>query len=238
MNDTLVIFKREFRSYFDSPIGYIFITVFLVLTGWLFYSGFFIMNQASLRSFFDLLPWLYLFFVPAVTMRLWAEENKQGTMELLMTLPVKDIEVVLGKFLASFLFLTFTVCLTFPLLLSVVTLGNPDIGPLVGGYIGAILMGGAYLAIGMFASSLNENQIITFILGVIICFGLFIIGEGFVLMRVPGSWVSLLEFLGIGAHFRSVGRGVIDSRDILYYFSVMTLFLFLNVRALENRKGH
>jgi ABC-2 type transport system permease protein len=238
MKDTVVIFKREFRSYFDSPIGYIFITVFLVLTGWLFYSGFFIINQASLRSFFDLLPWLYLFFVPAVTMRLWAEENKQGTMELLMTLPVKDIEVVLGKFLASFVFLTFTVCLTFPLLLSVMTLGNPDIGPILGGYIGAILMGGAYLAIGMFASSLNENQIITFILGVIICFGLFIIGEGFVLMRVPGSWVPLLEFLGIGAHFRSVGRGVIDSRDIIYYFSVMTLFLFLNVQALENRKGH
>ncbi|MGB3975001.1 MAG: ABC transporter permease subunit [bacterium] len=238
MGDIITIFKREFRSYFDSPIGYIFITVFLVLTGWLFFSTFFIINQASLRSFFDLLPWLYLFFVPAVTMRLWAEENKQGTMELLMTLPVRDIDVVIGKFLASYLFLTLTVCLTFPLFITVTELGNPDIGPLLGGYLGAILMGGAYLAIGMFASSLNDNQIIAFIFGVIICFGFFIIGEGFILMRAPGFYVPLLEFLGIGAHFRSIGRGVIDSRDVIYYFSMMALFLFLNIRALENRKGH
>lgn len=155
-----------------------------------------------------------------------------------MTLPVRDIDVVIGKFLASYLFLTLTVCLTFPLFITVTELGNPDIGPLLGGYLGAILMGGAYLAIGMFASSLNDNQIIAFIFGVIICFGFFIIGEGFILMRAPGFYVPLLEFLGIGAHFRSIGRGVIDSRDVIYYFSMMALFLFLNIRALENRKGH
>ncbi|MBN1879509.1 ABC transporter permease [bacterium] len=238
MSDIYAIFKREFRSYFDSPIGYIFITVFLVLTGWLFYSSFFILNYSSLRGFFELLPWMFLFFVPAVTMRLWAEEKKLGTMELLMTLPVRDIDVVIGKFLASFCFLTLTILLTFPLVISVVQLGNPDMGPIIGGYLGAILMGGAYLAIGMFASSLNDNQIITFIFGVVICFGLFIIGEGFVLIRVPGSWVPVLQFLGIGAHFRSIGRGVIDSRDVLYYLSVVALFLFLNIRALESRTGH
>jgi ABC-2 type transport system permease protein len=238
MKDIITIFNREFRSYFDSPIGYIFVTVFLVLSGWLFYSSFFLIDQASLRAFFDLLPWMYLFFVPAVTMRLWSEENKQGTMELLMTLPVRDFDVVLGKYFASFIFLSFTVLLTFPLVLSVSALGQPDMGPIIGGYLGAVLMGGAYLAIGMFASSLNENQIVTFILGVVICFALFIIGEGFVLMRVPGSWVPLLQFLGLGAHFRSIGRGVLDSRDIIYYFSVISFFLFLNIRALESRKGH
>jgi ABC-2 type transport system permease protein len=238
MKDIITIFNREFRSYFDSPIGYIFVTVFLVLSGWLFYSSFFLIDQASLRAFFDLLPWMYLFFVPAVTMRLWSEENKQGTMELLMTLPVRDFDVVLGKYFASFIFLSFTVLLTFPLVLSVSALGQPDMGPIIGGYLGAVLMGGAYLAIGMFASSLNENQIVTFILGVVICFALFIIGEGFVLMRVPGSWVPLLQFLGLGAHFRNIGRGVLDSRDIIYYFSVISFFLFLNIRALESRKGH
>ncbi|MBN1295739.1 ABC transporter permease [bacterium] len=238
MNDVLAIFRREFRSYFDSPVAYIFITVFLVLAGWLFYSGFFIMNFASLRSYFDLLPWMFLFFVPAVTMRLWSEEKKLGTMELLMTLPVRDIDVVIGKFLASFSFMTLTILLTFPLIITVFALGNPDSGPIIGGYLGAILMGGAYLSIGMFASSLNENQIIAFILGVVICFGLFMVGEGFVLMRVPGSWAAFFQYLGLGSHFRSIGRGVIDSRDIVYYFSVIFFFLFMNLRALESRKGH
>lgn len=238
MNDVTAIFRREFRSYFDSPVAYIFITVFLVLSGWFFYSTFFVINNASLRGFFELLPWMYLFFVPSVTMRLWSEEKKLGTMELLMTLPVRDIDVVVGKFLASYAFMSVTVLLTFPMIYTVSSLGNPDIGPIIGGYIGAILMGGAYLSIGMFASSLNENQIVAFILGVVICFGLFIIGEGFVLMRVPGSWAAVFQFLGLGSHFRSIGRGVIDSRDVIYYLSVMVFFLFLNLRALESRMGH
>lgn len=238
MNDIVAIFKREFRSYFDSPIGYIFITAFLVLTGWFFYSSFFISNYAGMRGFFDLLPWMFLFFVPAVTMRLWSEEKKLGTMELLMTLPVKDRDVVLGKFLASFVFLSTTILMTFPLMMSVMMLGNPDSGPIIGGYLGAILMGGAYLSIGMFASSLNENQIVAFILGVVICFALFMVGESFVLIRVPGSWATVFQFLGLGAHFRSIGRGVIDSRDIIYYLSVISFFLFLNLRSLESRKGH
>ncbi|MCD4653760.1 ABC transporter, partial [bacterium] len=143
-----------------------------------------------------------------------------------------------GKFLASFFFLTLTILMTFPLIISVAMLGNSDSGPLIGGYLGAILMGGAYLSIGMFASSLTENQIVAFILGVVICFGLFMIGEGFVLIRVPGTWATLFQFLGLGAHFRSIGRGVIDSRDLIYYLSVIVFFLFLNIRSLESRKGH
>ncbi len=236
MNDIFAIFKREFRGYFDSPIAYLFITVFLVLSGWLFYKGFFISDYASLRLFFVMLPWTFLFFVPAATMRLWSEEKKLGTMELLMTLPIRDIDVVIGKFLASFIFLTLTVLLTFPMVITVYNLGQPDLGPIIGGYLGAILMGGAYLAIGMFASSLTENQIIAFIMGVVLCFALFIIGEEFVLMAAPSSLVPVLKYLGLGSHFGSIGRGVIDSRDLIYYLSIITFFLFLNIRSLESRK--
>jgi len=236
MSDIIAIVKREFRSYFDSLIAYIFITVFLVLTAWMFYKGFFISNNASLRMFFSLLPWMFLFFVPASTMRLWAEEKKLGTMELLMTLPLRDIDVVIGKFLASFLFLSMTVLLSFPVVISVYNLGAPDTGPIVGGYLGAILMGGAYLAIGMFSSSLTENQITAFIMGIVMCFALFIIGENFVLSSVPHQIVPIVKYLGLGSHFKSIGRGVIDSRDIVYYLSVIFFFLFLNIRSLESRK--
>jgi ABC-2 type transport system permease protein len=236
MNDLQAIFKREFRSYFDSPIAYIFMTVFLVLSGWLFYKGFFISNFASLRILFGLLPWLFLFFVPAVTMRLWSEEKKLGTMELLMTLPLRDIDVVIGKFLASFVFLSLTTLLSFPLAISVMNLGHPDKGPIIGGFLGAILMGGAYLAIGMFASSLTENQIIAFIFGVVMCFGFFIVGEDFILMAAPPVLVPFIQYLGLGYHFESIGRGVIDIRDIVYYLSVISFFLYLNIRSLESRK--
>jgi ABC-2 type transport system permease protein len=236
MNDIKAIYKREFRAYFDSPIAYIFMTVFLVLSGWLFFGGFFIENIASLRMFFAVLPWMFLFFVPAVTMRLWSEEKKMGTMELLMTLPLRDFVVVAGKFLASFVFLSMTVMLSFPLIWTVYSLGNPDTGPIIGGYLGAILMGGAYLSIGMLASSLTENQIIAFIIGIVMCFGLFIVGEDFVLRSIPLALTPIIQYLGLGYHFESIGRGVIDSRDIIYYLSVIFFFLFLNVRSLESRK--
>ena len=236
MGDILAIYKREFRGYFDSPIAYIFMTVYLVVSGWLFYKGFFISDNASLRLYFVILPWLFLFFVPAATMRLWSEEKRSGTMELLMTLPIKDTDVVFGKFFASFIFLTLTTLLTFPMIISAAKLGNPDFGPIIGGYVGAVLMGGAYLSIGMFASSLTENQIIAFILGVVLCFGMFIIGEDFVLMAIPQVLVPIFKFMGLGAHFSSIGRGVIDSRDIIYYLSVIIFFLFLNIRSLESRK--
>ncbi len=236
MTDVIAIFKREFKEYFDSPIAYIFMTVFLVLSGWLFYKAFFISNYASVRLFFITLPWMFLFFIPAITMRLWSEEKKLGTMELLMTLPLRDTDVVFGKFLASFSFLSLMILLTFPLVITAYSLGNPDTGPIIGGYLGAILMGGAYLSIGMFSSSLTENQIIAFILGVVISFAMYIVGESFVLMAIPHSLVPFVKFLGLGAHFKSIGRGVIDSRDVLYYLSVMIFFLFLNIRSLESRK--
>jgi ABC-2 type transport system permease protein len=169
-------------------------------------------------------------------MRSWAEEKKLGTIEILMTLPVKDWEIVIGKFLSSFFFLMLTVCLTFPLAVTVYLLGSPDMGPIWGGYLGAFLLGGAYLAIGLFSSSITENQIVSFIIAIIISFAFLIIGEDFVIINAPSSLVPILSYLGLGAHFQSIGRGVIDSRDILYYLSVMIFFLFLNHIAIEQKK--
>jgi len=236
MKTILTIFWKEFRGYFNSPIAYIFIISFLVFTSWLFFKGFFLMNQSSLRSFFSILPWVFLFLAPAVTMRSWAEEKKLGTIELLMTLPVKDYEVVLGKFLASFIFLIVTLLCSIPLPLTVMLVGNPDIGPIWGGYVGAFLMGGAYLAIGCFASSLTENQIVAFIIAIFLSFALLIIGENLVIMNLPAALVPVFTFLGLGAHFESIGRGVIDSRDIIYYISIIGFFLFLNGLSVESRK--
>ncbi len=230
------IFKKEFKTYFNSPIAYVFIVIYLVLTTWLFFRGFFLMNQASIRNYFTFLPWIFLFLIPSISMRMWAEEKKQGTLELLMTLPVTDLQAVLGKFFASFIFLCLTVLLSFPLPLTVAYLGDLDIGPIIGGYLGAFLMGAAYLAIGLFVSSLNENQIVAFILGIALTFLLFIIGEPIVLFALPESLIPLFKFVGLGTHFESIGRGVIDSRDVLYYLSIIFIFLLLNIRSLESRK--
>ncbi len=236
MRNFYAIFKKEFKSYFNLPIAYIFITVFLVLSGWLFLRIFFIAGQASMRNFFGFMPWMFLFFVPAITMRLWAEEKKLGTMEMLMTMPIRDYEVVLGKFCASFCFLALTVALSFPLIITVFALGDPDGGPIIGSYLGVLLMGGAYLAIGLFISSLTENQIIAFIVSIVVIFGLIIIGEDIVLFSVPEFFVPIFSYLSLGGHFDSIGRGVIDSRDLIYYFSMIGFFLYLNVRKLETGK--
>lgn len=230
------IFWKEFKAYFNSPIAYIFIISFLVVVNWLFFRTFFLANQSSMRPFFSLLPWVFLFLAPAITMRAWAEEKKMGTLEILMTLPVKDYEIVIGKFLSGFCFLVVSLLLTFPLPITMLLVGQPDLGPIWGGYLGAFLLGGAYLAIGLFASSLTENQIVAFIVAILFCFGLLIVGETFVLLNVPTALVPVCSFLGLGAHFESIGRGVVDSRDILYYLSVIGFFLFLNQVAIESRK--
>jgi ABC-2 type transport system permease protein len=232
----LTIFKKEFRSYFSSPVGYIFITVYLVLTNWLFFQNFFLVGQAEMRFYFGILPWIFLFFVPAITMRLWAEEKKVGTIEILFTLPVKISELVIGKFLAGFVFLSLSILLSLTLPLTIGLLGKPDLGAIIGSYLGTFLLGAAYLAIGSFISSLTENQIVSFILAVTFIFLLLIVGESIVLFSVPKFLVPILEYLGLGAHFESISRGVIDSRDIIYYLSVIVFFLILNVNFLESRK--
>ena len=236
MQNINAIFKKEFRSYFNSPIAYIFITFFLGLSSWLFFGAFFINGQAEMRGFFGFMPWIFLFFIPAVTMRLWAEEKKIGTAEILMTLPLKDYEVVVGKFLASFGLLVVTAFFSLALPIAVIILGDPDGGTIVCGYIGLLLMGGAYLAIGLFASTLTENQIIAFILGITICFILLIIGTDYVLLRTPNWLFPIFSYLGLGEHYSSILRGVIDSRNIIYYLSIIGFFLYLSASAVESRK--
>jgi ABC-2 type transport system permease protein len=236
MDRIKAIFMREFRSYFRSPIAYIFISFFLMISGWFFFQTFFIINFASMRNFFDLLPWIFLFFLPLITMRLWAEEKKIGTVEILMTLPVRDHEVVLGKFLAAYAVLAVALLLTLPIPIIVAILGDPDVGVIFTSYLGALLMGGAYLAIGLFISSLTKNQIVAAIVGWVCCFGLFFIGNDLVLFNVPGFLVPIFEYMGLGTHFNSIMRGIIDSRDIIYYLTVIGFFLFLNVRVVESQK--
>lgn len=232
----MTIFKKEFKTFFISPIAYIFIVVYLVVTNFLFFQSFFLINQADMRSYFSILPWIFLLFVPAITMRSWAEEKKLRTLELLLTWPISDFQVVAGKFLASFCFLAITILLSISVPITVSLLGSPDPGPIIGGYIGALLMGAAYLAIGLWISSFTENQIVAFILGVVITFTLFIVGNPFVTMAAPSMLVPVLNYIGLGNHFQSIERGVLDTRDILYYFSVISFFLFLNVQTLGSRK--
>jgi len=231
----LTIAKREFKSYFVSPIAYIYLITFLVVTHWLFLRSFFIIGQASLRGFFGLMPWIYLFFIPAISMGKWSEERKQGTIELLFTMPVSEREVVLAKFLAGLGLLAVALVCTFMLPVTIILLGDVDAGPIIGGYLGLLFMGGAYLAIGLWISSITDNQIIAFILGVVICFILFIIGEPFVTSGLPHTLVSFFQYLGLGSHFNSIGRGVIDSRDLIYYLSAIFFFLFLNLKSIEAR---
>jgi len=236
MRNTLIILRKELRIFFDSPIAYIFIIAFLAFSNWLFFRSFFLVGQISMRDYFFFIPWIFLVFIPAVTMRLWAEEKKIGTIEVLMTLPVRNCEVVLGKFLASFSFVMIALALSFSLPLTLFFLSDVDFGPIIGGYVGACFLGGAYLAIGLFVSNLAENQIVAFIIAALLSFALFIIGEDIVLATLPNSLVPTFSFLGLGKHFVSLQRGVIDSRDLIYYVSVIGFFLFLNTQSIESRK--
>lgn len=235
MKNIWTIAVKEWKGYFVSPVAYIYILVFLIVTHWLFLNQFFLMGAATLRPFFAPMPLVFLFFIPAMAMGKWAEEKKQGTLELLFTLPVNTGEVVLGKFLAGLCLLGAALLLTFPLPVTVALLGELDFGPVIGGYLGLLLMGGAYLAIGLWVSSLTDNQIVAFILGVVASFLLFIIGDPLITNALPESWIPFLRYAGLGQHFDSIGRGVLDTRDLLYYLSVIGLFLFFNRRGVEKR---
>lgn len=230
-----VLYKKELLSYFNSPIAYIFIGVFLVVSNWLFFNFFFFKGQASMRDFFMMLPWIFLFLSPAITMRIWAEEKKSGTAELLLTFPITDWQVVIAKFLSALSFVAIASALTFSLPISVSYLGDLDWGPVIGGYLGAILLAGAYLSIGIFISSLTKNQIIAFILSLALCFAFFVVGADFVLVKAPQFLVPIMSFMGVGSHFSSISRGVIDSKDLIYYASLIFVFLWLNVRIIERR---
>jgi ABC-2 type transport system permease protein len=233
---TYRLFKKELMSYFNSPIAYIFIAAFLIVGNWLFFNYFFVVGQASMRSYFGLLPWIFLFMAPAITMRLWAEEKKSGTIELLLTLPVTDWQVALAKFFGALAFLSISLLLSISIPISLSTIGDLDMGPVIGGYLGAILLGGAYIALGMFISSLTKNQIIAFIVSLAACFGFFIIGASFALDKAPDFAVPIMSFLGLGNHFYNISKGVIDSKDIIYYGSFIFVFLMMNVKIMESRE--
>lgn len=218
------IFQKEFKAYFVSPIAYIVISIFILVTGWFFFTTFFIYDQATLRNFFGLLPATFSFVIPAVTMRLFSEELNVGTYEILLTMPVSFRDIVLGKFLASVFFVAAMLLPTLAYPITISFLGELDWGPVAGGYIGAILLGSAFSAIGLFASSLTRNQITAFIIGLALCFSLTMLDQA--LFFLPQSLVGVLQHLGAGFHFQNISKGVIDSRDLLYFFSVCFVALY------------
>lgn len=235
MNNIFIIAKREFKAYFLSPIAYVYLTVFLVAMSWFFFRAFFIIGQADLRVLFDTMPWVFLFFVPAVTMGAWSEERKLGTIETLFTLPVRDAEAVLAKFLAALALVALSLVLTLPIALTVAMLGNMDAGPAIGGYAGCLFLGGASIAIGLTVSALTSSQIIAFVGGVAACFVMLVIGTPFVTGGATNLFSQALQYAGLAAHFASISRGVIDSRDLIYALSVIGFFLFLNLQVLTLR---
>ena len=227
------IFKREFGSYFVSPVAYIVISIFLILAGWFFFSTFFLYNQAELRNFFSLLPLLFAFIIPAITMGLVADELNVGTYETLLTLPVSVPDVVLGKFFAALAFSAIMLAPTLAYAVSIAFLGDLDPGPVIGGFIGALFLAGAFAAIGIFASSLTRNQIIAFIIGTAICFVLTLIDK--MLFFLPDSMLGFFQYLGADRHFQNIAKGVLDSRDFLYFISVMFLSLYLAVLSMREK---
>lgn len=233
MKTMIAIAWREFRAYFMSPIAYVYLLTFLVAVNWIFFRTFFLIGQTDMRTFFDMMPWVFLFFVPAVAMGKWAEERKQGTLEILYTLPVRDMNIVMAKFFAGLMLIATAILLTLPIAFTVAIMGDLDWGPVVGGYVGLLFLGGAYLAIGLFISALTENQIIAFIGGVTISFVLLMIGTPLVVGGSSGLAAEAAQYSGLGTHFMSIARGVIDSRDIIYYLSVIGLFAYLNLEVLK-----
>jgi ABC-2 type transport system permease protein len=234
MSPALVISRREIRTYFNSPVAYIVVTVFTVITGYLFFTQLFLEKQAELRPFFGLMPLMYMFMVPAITMRLLADEKGSGTLELLITMPVRDWEVVLGKFLAAMALVATALGLTLFFAITVKLMGPLDRGPAIGGYVGLLLMGGAYVAIGVMCSAFTRNSIVAFIAAFAISFALYLFGR--LTQFVPESLRGIVAFLSIDGHFENIGRGVIDSRDVIYYLSVIGVSLLVATTALESRR--
>lgn len=243
INNVKAILKRELYGYFSTPLAYVFIVIFLLLNGIFTFNlgAFYERGQADLEPFFRFHPWLYLFLIPAIAMRLWSEERKSGTIELLMTLPVSIIEAVLGKFLAAWCFSAIALALTFPIWLTVNSLGDPDNTVILASYIGSLLMAGGFLAVGSCISATTKSQVIAFVISVMICF-LFIL-SGFPLVLdyfqgwAPQALVDAIASLSFLTHFESIKKGVIDIRDIIYYTVFIAFWLYANVVVIENRKA-
>ncbi|HYN64309.1 MAG TPA: ABC transporter permease [Candidatus Limnocylindrales bacterium] len=241
MSAIWTIAKRELASYFTSPVAYVFLVIFLLLTGFLTFTAgaFFERGEASLGAFFGWHPWLYLVLVPAVGMRLWAEERRSGTLELLMTMPITPWQAIAGKFLASWTFLAVALALTFPVVMTVNLLGSPDNGMIFAGYLGSLMLAGAYLAVTCMTSAMTRNQVVAFILSVVAC--LFLILAGFnpvtdLMTRwASPAFIDTVAAFSVVTHFDGFQKGVIDSRDLAYFLSVIGFSLFATSLALRNR---
>ena len=242
MTVLLNIVKRELASYFSTPLAYVFIVIFLTLIGsFTFYLGnFFARGQADLNAFFAFHPWVYILLIPAVTMRLWAEERKTGTIELLMTLPLTTTQAVIGKFFAAWIFIFIALVLTFPIWITVNYLGQPDNGVILAGYGGSLFMSGAYLSIGSCISAITKNQVIAFVIAATVCFIFTMSGVDIVLnffkVWAPEFLVNTISSMSFLVHFESITKGVIEIRDFLFYLSVIVFWLFLNVVVVEFKK--
>ncbi len=234
MKQIKTIAIKEFKDYFISPIAYIVISLFLIVTGWFFFSTFFIFGRADLRDFFSLLPIIFSFIIPAITMRLFSEEKNVGSYEILITMPVSTMDIALGKFFAATLFTTSMLIptISYPVFISFI--GEIDPGPVIGGYIGAIFLAAAYCSLGVFASSLTRNQIIAFIIGCAMCFVLTILDK--LLFFMPAKIISVIEFIGANSHFTNISKGIIDSRDVLYFLSVIFIFIFSTYLVMHEKK--
>jgi ABC-2 type transport system permease protein len=243
MSGTMTIFRRELRSYFSTPVAYVFIVIFLLLSGaFTFYLGnFYERGQADLQPFFNFHPWLYLVLVPAVGMRLWSEERKSGTIELLLTLPVTMWQAVVGKFLAAWAFIGIALVLTFPVWITVNYLGDPDNGVIFASYLGSLLMAGAFLAIGSCISACTRNQVIAFILTVVVCFLFLLAGFPLVLnffsAWAPQGLVDAISGLSFMTHFASIGKGVIDLRDLVYFLLIIAFWLYASAVVIDLKKA-
>jgi len=243
MKNIIIVIKRELNSYFATPVAYVFIVIFLVMSGALtFYLGnFYERGQADLIPFFQFHPWLYLFLVPAIAMRLWAEERKTGSIELLMTLPISIGQSVIGKYLAAWMFIGIALMLTFPIWITVNYIGNPDNGVILAAYLGSFLMAGGFLAIGSCISATTKNQVIAFIITVVICFLFLLAGSSLVLnffkVWIPQSIVDAISSLSFLTHYISISKGVIDLRDIIYFFSLIGFWLYANAIIVDLKKA-
>jgi ABC-2 type transport system permease protein len=242
MSGFSAVFKRELKGYFATPVAYVFLVIFLFFAGYLtFREGFFEIRQADMRAFFKNLPLLFVFMVPSTAMRLWAEERKSGSIELLLTLPITVPQAVLGKFLAAWCFLAIALVLTFPVPITVCYLGDPDIGLIITGYIGSLLMAGGFLAIGSFFSALSKNQVISFILAVVACAILVYAGMpttlNYLSTTLPAGFVSAIESMSFQTHFESTLKGVIEFKDISYFIILIVGWITACSIVLNERKA-
>ena len=242
MNSFLAVFKRELRGYFATPVAYVFLVIFLFFSGYLaFKEGFYGMRQADMAAFFKNLPLLFVFMVPSTAMRLWAEERKAGSIELLLTLPITITQAVLGKFFAAWLFLGIALSLTFPMVITVSYLGDPDIGLIITGYLGSLLMAGGFLAIGCFFSALSKNQVISFVLSVVACAVLVFAGMpsplNYMSTFLPAGLVSAIEGMSFQTHFESIQKGLLLFGDLSYFVLLIVGWIAACTIILDERKA-